>query len=81
MANGSASACNHQLEVKLLHRTCLVCLCLCVHAHVRAPVCGAGLWLGGLGGYLLATGDVTDGQPRYRAHSDYTGFTILLQVI
>ena len=23
--------------------------------------------------------DVADGQPRYRAHSDYTGFTILLQ--
>ena len=28
---------------------------------------------------LAAASEVEDGQPRYRAHSDYTGFTILLQ--
>ena len=28
---------------------------------------------------IALQGMVVDGQPRYRAHSDYTGFTILLQ--
>eukprot|EP01052_Picozoa_sp_SAG31_P021310 SAG31_NODE_1641_length_7664_cov_3.789954_7_plen_221_part_00 len=28
---------------------------------------------------LAAAGEISDGQTRYRAHSDYTGFTILLQ--